>query len=68
MPLESLSSSLSLGLPRCAYVCVYVCTREHVLTFLHVVNGGEMLEAAAYHAALPPQLWALNGRWWGTSS
>ena len=35
------------------------------LTLFHVVDGGEMLDAAAHHAALPPQLGALVRGWWG---
>lgn len=43
------------GSPRRAHV------RARALTFLHVVDGGEMLEAAAHHAALPAQRGALSG-------
>lgn len=64
LALELLSTSLSPGPPvACRRACVRsTCACAHSLTFLHVVDGGEMLEAAAHHAALSPQLWALSGR------
>jgi hypothetical protein len=37
-------------------------SQDKWLTVFHIVDGGEMLDPAAHHAALPPQLGALGGR------
>lgn len=52
-------------------MCVYMDTHGHVptcivagrvLTILHVVDGGQVLDAVADHTALSPKPGALGGR------